>query len=71
MIKAAMLLAASVLAVAPALAQTTAMTRTDSATDPYLWLEDKDGPKALAWVEAENARTLPRLQSDQIGRAHV
>ncbi|HEU0045130.1 prolyl oligopeptidase family serine peptidase [Sphingomonas sp.] len=32
--------------------------------DPYIWLEDKDGAKALAWVEAENARTLPRLESD-------
>ena len=32
--------------------------------DPYLWLEDKDGAKPLAWVEAENAKTLPRLQND-------
>ena len=32
--------------------------------DPYLWLEDKDGAKPLAWVEAENARTLPRLKGD-------
>jgi len=29
--------------------------------DPYLWLEDIDGPEALAWVEAQNARTLARL----------
>ncbi|SEK34681.1 prolyl oligopeptidase [Sphingomonas palmae] len=35
-----------------------------SAADPYLWLEDKDGAKPLAWVAAENARTLPRLQND-------
>ena len=35
-----------------------------SADDPYLWLEDKDGAKPLAWVAAENARTLPRLQND-------
>ncbi|WP_294191282.1 prolyl oligopeptidase family serine peptidase [uncultured Sphingomonas sp.] len=34
------------------------------AADPYLWLEDKDGAKPLAWVAAENARTLPRLQND-------
>ncbi|CAN5882816.1 prolyl oligopeptidase family serine peptidase [soil metagenome] len=26
--------------------------------DPYLWLEEVEGPRALAWVEAENARTL-------------
>lgn len=32
--------------------------------DPYIWLEDKDGAEALRWVEAENARTLPRLESD-------
>ena len=41
------------------------MTPNDQQTgDPYLWLEDKDGAKPLAWVEAENARTLPRLQND-------
>ncbi len=51
-------LIAAALAAAPALAQTAGMT------DPYIWLEDKDGAKALAWVEAENARTLPRLQND-------
>ena len=26
--------------------------------DPYLWLEDIEGERALAWVEAENDRTL-------------
>ena len=26
--------------------------------DPYLWLEDIEGTRALAWVEAENDRTL-------------
>ncbi|WP_425230098.1 prolyl oligopeptidase family serine peptidase [Sphingomonas sp.] len=49
------------LATGPSLAQTAAMT----TTDPYRWLEDKDGARALAWVEAENARTLPRLQDDR------
>ncbi|MGK6324179.1 prolyl oligopeptidase family serine peptidase [Sphingomonas sp. DT-51] len=34
--------------------------------DPYIWLEDKDGAKALAWVEAENRRTLPRLEQDPL-----
>jgi len=52
--------ALALLAAAPAVAQTAPMT-TD---DPHIWLEDKDGAKALAWVEAENARTLPRLESD-------
>ena len=26
--------------------------------DPYLWLEDVEGERALAWVAAENDRTL-------------
>ena len=29
--------------------------------DPYLWLEDIDGERALAWVEAQNAATLARF----------
>src|SRR5690349_14542562 len=29
--------------------------------DPYLWLEDIDGPDALAWVDAQTARTLKRF----------
>ena len=40
------------------------MAQTAPANDPYIWLEDKDGAKALAWVEAENAKTLPRLEGD-------
>ena len=52
-------LAALALAAGGAHAQTARMT-----DDPYLWLEGKDDAKALAWVEAENARTLPRLQND-------
>jgi prolyl oligopeptidase len=29
--------------------------------DPYLWLENIDGERALAWVEAQNAATLARF----------
>jgi prolyl oligopeptidase len=29
--------------------------------DPYLWLEEIDGERALAWVEAENRATLARF----------
>ncbi len=58
--RASLLLSIAALAAAPALAQTAAMTD----TDPYIWLEDKDGAKPLAWVEAENAPTLQRLQGD-------
>ena len=50
------------LAAAPAFAQTAPMTT--PTDDPYIWLEDKDGAKPLAWVEAENAKSLPRLQND-------
>ena len=35
-----------------------------SETDPRLWLEEIEGPQALAWVETQNARTLARLQAD-------
>ena len=30
--------------------------------DPYLWLEEIDGERALAWVEAQNAATLARFE---------
>jgi prolyl oligopeptidase len=29
--------------------------------DPYLWLEDVDGVRALTWVEAQNAATLAKF----------
>ncbi len=32
--------------------------------DPYLWLEDRTGPRALNWVKAQNAKTLAVLQRD-------
>lgn len=35
-----------------------------NGTDPFLWLEDKDGARAMAWVHAQNARTLPVLERD-------
>ena len=38
--------------------------RSSEVTDPYLWLEKLDSAKASAWVSAENARTLSRLESD-------
>ena len=33
-------------------------------TDPFLWLEDVEGDKALAWVRAQNERSLKLLQAD-------
>ena len=32
--------------------------------DPYLWLEDVEGEKALDWVKAQNAVTLAALEAD-------
>ncbi|KCZ88544.1 prolyl oligopeptidase [Hyphomonas jannaschiana VP2] len=32
--------------------------------DPYLWLEEVEGEDALAWVRAQNDRTLAELQAD-------
>ncbi|WP_313452932.1 S9 family peptidase, partial [Brevundimonas sp.] len=37
---------------------------TSAETDPYLWLEEVDGARAMEWVHAQNARTLGILQGD-------
>ena len=50
-------LAGALLTAPAALAQT-------PAADPFIWLEDIDSPKAMAWVEAQNARTAKRLEGD-------
>lgn len=34
--------------------------------DPYLWLENVDGAKAVSWVKAQNAKTLADLQSVKV-----
>jgi prolyl oligopeptidase len=33
--------------------------------DPYLWLEDVDGPEALAWVKEHNEPTVARLSGER------
>ena len=35
-----------------------------AAEDPFLWLEDVNGPRAMTWVKAENAKTLAVLEND-------
>ncbi len=35
-----------------------------AAADPYLWLEDVEGERALAWVHQQNDRSLPVLEND-------
>jgi prolyl oligopeptidase len=32
--------------------------------DPFQWLEDKDGARAMTWVREQNAKTLAVLQAD-------
>ena len=34
---------------------------TSDATDPYLWLEEVEGERALAWVEEQNALSHAEL----------
>ena len=38
-------------------------TMAHAQEDPYLWLEDVMGDKALAWVKEQNARTQPVLEA--------
>ena len=38
-------------------------TRVAAAEDPYLWLEDVEGEKALDWVLAQNAASKDSLES--------
>ncbi len=41
------------------------MAKDDMAhDDPYLWLEEVEGEKALAWVRSQNERSLGELESD-------
>jgi len=36
-----------------------------TAGDPYLWLEDVTGEKAMAWVRARNAESAKELESGE------
>jgi prolyl oligopeptidase len=48
-------LAALALCVQPSLAR--------AADDPYHWLEDIDGARSMAWVQAHNDSTAKRLDA--------
>ncbi len=39
-------------------------TQPDSTNDPYRWLEEMTGARAMAWVNTENARTSGILEKD-------
>ena len=59
------LAAAAVLMSSSALAQTApAPTPVADPSDPWIWMEEAESPRALSWVEAENARSLKVLQGD-------
>jgi prolyl oligopeptidase len=38
--------------------------KTMSQEDKYLWLEEVEGEKSLAWVKGQNSRSLEKLQAD-------
>ena len=42
-----------------------ASTRAKDGADPFIWLEDIDGQRALAWVKQRNLHSMERLQSDR------
>ncbi len=50
---------------AVSLSLTACVSMTDASDDPNIWLEDVHGEKALAWVSAENEKTLKRLTGDR------
>ncbi|HRE44393.1 MAG TPA: prolyl oligopeptidase family serine peptidase [Terricaulis sp.] len=52
-------LALAACASSPAATETHRMTE-----DPYLWLEEIEGERALAWVREQNARSLAVLEAD-------
>jgi prolyl oligopeptidase len=43
-----------------------AMAQTSDPADPYIWLEDAHGERAMDWVKAENAKTSAALDSDAL-----
>lgn len=62
----ALVLAACASAPAPETLLTADTAPTAAAFDPeaHLWLEEVEGADALAWVTAQNERTLAALQAD-------
>jgi len=65
MIRVSFCLAALVLAASCASSATAPTTPVAQTEDPYLWLEEVEGERALAWVEQQNARSLPVLEGDR------
>lgn len=68
----ALLASTSLMTLTPAIAANTAKPAAEARTplaelgkdDPYLWMEEIEGTRAMDWAKAQNARTLPVLQGD-------
>ena len=39
-------------------------TISEMEIDPWLWLEEVEGERAMAWAAEQNAKSIPRLQGD-------
>jgi prolyl oligopeptidase len=39
-------------------------TRESETEDPFIWLENVEGERALNWAAQQNALSMPRLQGD-------
>ena len=63
-----LLAATSLMTLTPAIAAEPAEARTPLSElgkdDPYIWMEEIEGTRALDWARAQNARSLPVLQGD-------
>jgi prolyl oligopeptidase len=57
---------AIVIAIAVAIVSATAAAADSAAAreDPFVWLEQVDGERAMTWVQAENAKTAAVLEQD-------
>src|SRR3954469_22484652 len=58
-----LLFALAALLLAPSFAHAQA-PKAVGATDPFAWLEDIDAPRAMAWVDGQNAKSARRLETD-------
>lgn len=47
-----------------AAAAAAALSVSAASADPYLWLEEVEGEKAIAWVKERNAKSLAALEAD-------
>ncbi|HET9332199.1 MAG TPA: prolyl oligopeptidase family serine peptidase [Gemmatimonadota bacterium] len=56
----------AVLLVLSAILATRAPAQEAPEEDPFLWLEDVEGERALAWVESQNASTLAELAKQAV-----